>query len=163
MSLKRKDGAQPRMKRWWELVILACGILLVVPVAFLAFAFGPYAIFGVPLAAVAAFFVYRRVRRQRIDPTSAGSTPRRMRVRPTGAITDADVSDLPEPITACPDCGYLAIRMPGIGDGLWPGGGETGSRMVCPRCDWQGLPVSFERREDYAEFLRELAARSDVS
>jgi hypothetical protein len=81
---------------------------------------------------------------------------------PVRPVEEADVANVRMPVRVCPDCGYLGIRMPTIGDGLWPGGGETGDRMVCPRCDWQGLPVSFESREDYVEFLRAIQPASNA-
>lgn len=82
--------------------------------------------------------------------------PRSSRQPPMPAVQPVDLADVPEPVTACPDCGFLGIRMPGIGDRLWPGGGETGSRIVCPRCDYQGIAVSFDTRTEYGEFLRAL-------
>lgn len=88
----------------------------------------------------------------------SGEPIARRRVEPVPIVPDADAGALPLPITACPDCGFLGIRMPTIHDGLWPGGGETGARMACPRCDWQGLPVSFRTGEAYADFVRSLHA-----
>lgn len=67
-----------------------------------------------------------------------------------------DVSGLPTPITACPDCGYLGVRMPTLEDGLWPGGGELGDRKVCPRCAYQGLVPSFPDGESYRAFVASL-------
>lgn len=84
------------------------------------------------------------------------ATPRD--VTPVPVVPEGEAAALRVPIDACPECGFLGIRMPTIHDGLWPGGGETGARMVCPRCDWQGLPASFATTEDYAEFTRELNA-----
>ena len=80
-------------------------------------------------------------------------------VTPVPVVPASDAAALPTPIDACPECGFLGIRMPTIHDGLWPGGGETGARMVCPRCDWQGLPASFVSAESYAEFTRDLNAK----
>lgn len=74
---------------------------------------------------------------------------------PLPALEDLD--GLPFPLTACARCGYPAVRFPGIRDGVWPGGGETGARFVCPRCGFQGIPVEFEAREDYRDFLAQLA------
>lgn len=93
------------------------------------------------------------------DPVEAP----RVRPTPVPAVPAGDLADIPEPVSACPDCGFLGIRMPTIGDGLWPGGGETGDRMVCPRCDWQGLPARFEKREDYGSYLRELSGSAPSS
>ena len=80
----------------------------------------------------------------------------RTRARPVPVPAAEDVADLPEPISVCPDCGFLGIRMPSIGDGLWPGGGEIQDRMVCPRCEWQGLPARFDSRTEYRAWLRDL-------
>jgi hypothetical protein len=63
---------------------------------------------------------------------------------------------LAPPFTACPDCGYLGIRYPGVREGVWLGGGETGGRFVCPRCHYQGIPIEFESGAQYAAFVREL-------
>ncbi|HET6406159.1 MAG TPA: hypothetical protein VFH78_16090 [Candidatus Thermoplasmatota archaeon] len=87
---------------------------------------------------------------------AAGAEPRRRAVEPVPLPSAADADSLPKPITACPDCGFLGIRMPTIHDGLWPGGGETGGRFVCPRCDWQGLPVSFPTGSAYVGYVSDL-------
>lgn len=92
-------------------------------------------------------------------PRALAEAIRPRAVTPVSVVPEAEAAALRIPIDACPDCGYLGIRMPTIHDGLWPGGGETGARMVCPRCDWQGLPASFVTPESYAEFTRELNAR----
>ena len=84
-------------------------------------------------------------------------------VTPVPVVPESEASALRVPIEACPDCGFLGIRMPTIHDGLWPGGGETGARMVCPRCDWQGLPVSFREAASYAEFTRDLNERRSAA
>lgn len=69
----------------------------------------------------------------------------------------AALEDLPEPVTACPECGFVGIRMAGIQEGVWPGGGSM-MKVVCPRCNYVGLPLEFARREDYAAFLAEMGA-----
>ena len=66
-----------------------------------------------------------------------------------------ELSGVPEPVTACPNCGFLGVRPPGVQDGVWPGGGEL-MGVVCPRCGYRGVPVEFPRREDYRAFLAEL-------
>jgi hypothetical protein len=66
------------------------------------------------------------------------------------------------------------MRMATLGDGLVAGGGET-LRYVCGECGAQGMPLEFEREEDYADFrasmrgpagdertAREAAALSDA-
>ena len=92
-------------------------------------------------------------------PRAEARSPTPRVVTPVPPVPESDAAALKLPIEACPDCGYLGIRMPAIHDGLWPGGGETGARMVCPRCDWQGLPASFPTTESYAEFTRDLNTR----
>lgn len=77
---------------------------------------------------------------------------------PVGPVEPGDdIHLVPEPAKACPDCGYLGIRPPGVQDGVVPGGGEL-VFYVCPRCHYRGVPIQFARREDYADFLRKLAA-----
>ena len=80
------------------------------------------------------------------------ATPAPVHAPPEGE----DLAYVPEPVKACPECGFLGIRPPGVQDGVWPGGGEL-ILQVCPRCDYRGLPLEFARREDYADFLRRLA------
>lgn len=94
----------------------------------------------------------------RAHPDAAVSTgPRVVPQGPVPPPAGEDLAALREPVTACPDCGFVGLRMPGIRDGAWPGGGEL-VKMVCPRCGYQGMPVEFATREEYARFLRELAA-----
>lgn len=93
----------------------------------------------------------------RPEPLDMDATPRADRRPPVPPVDDAALGAVPEPVTACPDCGFLGIRMLGISDGVWPGGGEIGDKMTCPRCGYQGLAMRFERREEYGAFLRELA------
>lgn len=116
------------------------------PLVLLVFALGS----ALPLAFL---LVGWRLAHPRPEPPA---TPRA--VSPVPVVPASDAAVLRVPIDACPDCGFLGIRMPTIHDGLWPGGGETGARMVCPRCDWQGLPASFTSPEAYAEFTRDLNA-----
>lgn len=94
-------------------------------------------------------------------PAAPGFEPPRARapLPPMPVPPPEAVADLPQPVTACPACGFLGIRMPEIGDGLWPGGGELGNRQVCPRCGYQGVAASFPTGEAYRAFLQELAAR----
>lgn len=85
------------------------------------------------------------------------SRPQRARPEPMPKVGLEDLDYLPEPVTACPDCGFLGIRAPSVQDGVFPGGGEL-IFQVCPRCDYRGMPVEFARREDYQSFLDDLAA-----
>ncbi|GEM_PF-4565900 len=94
-------------------------------------------------------------------PTSPRPEPeqvaRSLAKTPVPPVDDATLADLPQPLTACPDCGYLGIRPATVRDGAFAGGGTLLSQQVCPRCGYQGLPLSFEKREQYGAFLRELA------
>ncbi|HEX2021797.1 MAG TPA: hypothetical protein VHH36_03740 [Candidatus Thermoplasmatota archaeon] len=114
-----------------------------------------FAVFGlgVPLAFV---LIGRRLAFPSVRKET--TAPPRARPPPMPVPAPEDVADLPKPVTACPDCGFLGIRMPQVADGLWPGGGELGDRKVCPRCGWQGLAVSFQTGEAYRAFLQDLAA-----
>lgn len=76
--------------------------------------------------------------------------------RPVSMVPDAELAYLPLPIRACPRCGSLAIHTPRLGEGGIPGTSEILTEHVCPRCDYRGPPLEFARREDYAEFVREL-------
>lgn len=97
----------------------------------------------------------RRARGEPPVPESAMRPP----PAPVPAPTDDALAHVPEPVSSCPACGFLGIRAPGVQDGVWPGGGEL-IDQVCPRCDYRGLPVVFSRREDYARYVRDLAAGS---
>lgn len=146
------------MKVWYERMVLVAAIVLSIPVVFFALAYGPLAFLGLPLTAIVALILYVRMRRARLTDAPIDVTPRADRRPPIPPVDDATLADVPEPVTACPECAFLGVRMPEIRDGLWPGGGELGSRVVCPRCGYQGLAVRFETREDYGAFLRELAS-----
>lgn len=63
---------------------------------------------------------------------------------------------VPEPVTACPACASLGIRMADLRDGGVPGGGEL-TRWACPQCGFLGQPILFPRRESYLAFRRALA------
>ena len=60
-----------------------------------------------------------------------------------------------EPVQACMRCGSLDLATPAIRDGVWPGGGEL-QFLVCRRCNTRAPPLTFDRAEDYAAFVREL-------
>ena len=111
--------------------------------------------------AVAAAILYalmriglRLLRPEHVAAALEARPHRRPPVRP---VAPEDLAGVPEPVTACPDCGFLGIRMLTLQDGVALGGGEIGDKMNCPRCGYQGLAIRFERREDYGAFLRELA------
>lgn len=110
----------------------------------------------------ALLVVFRRLRGRTADNEPLATLgdmpkPRARPVHPIPPVAAADLEGVPEPVEACPDCGFLGIRPPGIQDGVWPGGGEL-VLQVCPRCGYRGLPVTFSKREDYGEFLEQLAA-----
>lgn len=145
------------MKIWYERIVLAVGVIASLPFLFLAVGYGPFALLGIPLEAIVAFVIYRRLRRARLDPQPIDTTPRPDRRPPVAPVSEEAIAALPEPVTACPDCAYIGIRTPELRDGVVPGGGEIGDKIVCPRCGYQGLAVRFDKREDYGEFLRDLA------
>jgi len=143
------------MQRWVRLVLLGVAaltglvtlVLLVYGQLLAALLWG--------LVAVAAFVVSRASpddeEAQRRAAARAASRP-----APPPVPDAAALADLKEPVTACPECGFVGIRMAGIQEGAWPGGGSM-MKVVCPRCDYVGLPLEFAKREDYAAFLAELA------
>lgn len=124
-----------------------------------------WACFSLILPLVVLYLAYRRAKGRTADgeprhtpgaaPSAATSRPARPRPRPVSMPTEEDLRDVPEPVSACPDCGFLGIRMPNVEDGVWPGGGQI-MFQVCPRCHYRGQPLVFARREDYHEFIAEL-------
>lgn len=126
-----------------------------------------WACFSLILPFVVLFLVYRRLAGQTAEgeplrtPAATAAPVRRTRPvpRPVPPPSEADLRDVPEPVSACPDCGFLGIRMPGIQDGVWPEGGQI-VFQVCPRCHYRGQPLTFSRREDYALFVDELASET---
>lgn len=113
-----------------------------------------WAVFGLILPPSILWLIARRVRGEDDEPTD---TPSPLPEPVSAPAADDDLSFVPEPVQACPRCGFLGIRPPGVQDGVFPGGGEL-VMQVCPRCDYRGLPLRFDKREDYAAFLRELSA-----
>jgi len=73
-------------------------------------------------------------------------------------VSVAELEGIPEPVVACADCGYLGVRAARGEEGGIPGASELMSERVCPRCGYQGIPIELPTREDYVEYLRELAA-----
>ncbi len=109
--------------------------------------------------------IARRLRGQPADAAAAtapdmgaasGAGQARTPPQPVRPVGTSDIAAIPEPVSACPDCGFLGIRPPGIQDGVAIGGGEL-IFQVCPRCGYRGVPVEFARREDYAAFVGELS------
>lgn len=158
------------MGRSWE------NALLVIWVGFafvsVSLAIGLAAAGGWILAAFTAavalvpFALWRDVRRRRLGiVTLPERKPRNPVAVPTpDALAELDViNKFDGPFSACPRCAFLGVRMAGLGDGLWPGGGETGGRFVCPRCDWQGLPVEFDDADAYGKFVEALRAEARES
>lgn len=152
------------MNVWWERMVLVAAVLFAVPALFASAAFGLLPLLAIPFEAIVAFVVYARMRDARLRDarlarTQLDTTPRPDRRPPVAPVDAAAIASLPEPVRACPECAYVGVRMPEIGDGLWPGGGELGDRIVCPRCGYQGIAVLFERREEYGAHLRDLAGQ----
>ena len=119
-----------------------------------------WACFALLFWPTALLVVYRRARGRDADgePTGgAAPTSPPPRVEPVPAPGSDDLVDLPEPVSACPRCGYIGIRMPTLADGVALGGGEIGFH-VCPRCHYRGMPLVFPTREEYGAFVRELHA-----
>jgi hypothetical protein len=83
-------------------------------------------------------------------------------VEPVPPVTASDIAGIPVPFEACPTCGYLGIRPARFGDGAVPGASEIMSERICPRCSYRGLPVEFDEREDYVEFVDDLQATPSV-
>lgn len=108
-----------------------------------------WAVFGLVFAPSILWLLARRG-----DTKPVSAPPERAPPMPAPA-PDEELWAVPEPVKACPRCGFLGIRPPGVQDGVFPGGGEL-IMFVCPRCEHRGLPLSFDKREDYAAFLREL-------
>lgn len=110
---------------------------------------------------VALVLAYRRLRGRSAEGDAPGGAPgsaggaERARPVPVQPADADDLGDVPLPVHACPSCGFLGIRPPGVQDGVWPGGGEL-IFQVCPRCAYRGMPIEFHSREAYGRFLREL-------
>lgn len=81
-----------------------------------------------------------------------------MKPDPMPPVSLAELEGIPEPVTACADCGFLGIRAVSAGEGGIPGASELMSERMCPRCGYQGLPIELPTREDYVDYLRELSA-----
>lgn len=76
---------------------------------------------------------------------------------PVPLPTPEATAALPEPVSACPQCGFLGIRPATMNEGIYAGGGELLSVEFCPRCEYRGLPARFPRREDYVDYLRSIS------
>lgn len=73
-------------------------------------------------------------------------------MQPVPPVPAEALASVPEPVTACPDCGFLGIRAAGAAEGTWAGGGEL-TLSACPRCGYTGQPILFRRRAEYATFV----------
>lgn len=102
------------------------------------------------------WLVARRARGIDVDgpPPAPRPAPEPVPVAPPEAV-----QSLRTPVTACPDCGFLGVRPPSLGDGVFAGGGEL-IGVVCPRCHYRGIPVEFARGEDYLDYVRKLGGRA---
>jgi hypothetical protein len=135
------------------LLIIAAFFALIGVLAAVAGEFGMMALEAF-IAVAIALVAMRLGRPMEVD---LQQPPRADRRPPVAPIAEADLVDVPEPVTACPDCGFLGIRMLGIQDGTIPGAAEIGDKRTCPRCGYQGLAVEFSTRSEYGAFLRDLA------
>lgn len=68
-----------------------------------------------------------------------------------------DLAAIPLPIHACPECGSAGMRPMRLGEGGVPGANEISDKLACPRCGYRGLAIEFDDRDEYAEFLADLA------
>lgn len=68
-----------------------------------------------------------------------------------------DLAAVPLPIRACPECGSPGMRPMHSGEGGVPGANDISDRQTCGRCGFQGLALEFDDRDEYAEFLDDLA------
>ena len=57
-------------------------------------------------------------------------------------------------ITACINCGSQDIRSGTLQDGVLPGFTDGLVTYVCSRCNHRGLPVIFDSKKKYSEFVR---------
>lgn len=74
-------------------------------------------------------------------------------VQPVEEPETEDLADLPFPLRACPECGYIGVRSPEARDGMVAGSGALISAIVCPRCKYAGLPAEFDAPEDYQDYV----------
>lgn len=63
-------------------------------------------------------------------------------------------------IQACHHCGSTSLQVPKFKDGIVP---ETDNLndWVCDECGRRGIPLEFERKDDYQAFVDELRSRPD--
>jgi hypothetical protein len=59
-------------------------------------------------------------------------------------------------IQACIRCGSRNIRRGGIQDGAIPGYTDLLDKFVCDDCNHMGLPIIFDKEEEYNEFVKAL-------
>lgn len=71
--------------------------------------------------------------------------------RPVPAPSPATLSELHEPVTSCPRCGFLDV-VPVIL-------AHQGNEVTCPRCDYVGEPVHFLHRQEYRAYVVALAQK----
>lgn len=88
-------------------------------------------------------------------PSELATRPPRPRPTPVQVPEASALRAIPEPVTVCPDCGFLAISA-GRGGGTYIGGGQLLSSCHCPRCGYDGLPIRFDKRSDYEAFVKVL-------
>ncbi|HEV8359832.1 MAG TPA: hypothetical protein VGR28_05175 [Candidatus Thermoplasmatota archaeon] len=77
-------------------------------------------------------------------------------VQPVPPVQVEQLRGLPEPVRACPECGFLNVHAPKLDEGGLPGISEVAGMVVCTRCHYRGIPAEFDTREDYADFVQDL-------
>lgn len=75
-----------------------------------------------------------------------------------GMPTKADLAAIPLPILACPECGSPGMRPMRTGEGGVPGANDISDKLACARCGYIGIALEFEDRDEYADFLEDLAS-----
>lgn len=150
------DAAMNRLVTVFMVVSSAIFVIL----GLLALAGGIYVIGGILVVAGGLDVVMTIRMRRAPKPTESTSRaiarPPLPPVDPVGITDPASLNAIPEPVTVCARCGFLAIRNSRTSGGSYAGGGALLSSCYCPRCKHEGLPLRFERRADYADFVREL-------
>lgn len=57
-------------------------------------------------------------------------------------------------IKACPNCGSPKLKIPPTQVDAWVGAAAVDGRYYCETCGFEGLPILFDNKEDYGEFLK---------
>lgn len=124
---------------------------------------GQYLVGGViaVLGGADLFMAIRRRKPPAPEPLRR-TPPRESPLPPPVPLPDArTLASVPEPVTACPACGFLGIRS-GSGQSVYIEGGPVLSGCICPRCGYRGLPLSVDTRVDYVGFVQQLHHASEA-